>query len=870
MPKMLIENFAPETRNEGGPVRKLAAAARAVMEPFEGRIMQSASPATVLNQQVSTITAKFETQALNHAGEAASDPTVWVNPTDASKSTIIGTDKSGGISVYDLSGKQIQYISDASYFKVDTRSGFSLGGKSVSIVASDRIESNSLALFTVDPTTRQLHDVTAGTIKLSIGGNVSGVTMYQSAETGKTYVFVGNKTGGIEQFELSDNGAGKVSAKSVRTFSVGSTSQGMVADDATGSLFVSQDNVAIWKYGAEPTDGSVRVQIDNHETGYVGNNSESLALYQGKNGSGYLIAARQNTSDYVVYDRQTGAYITTFKIDNGTVDGASSSDGIAVTSANLGGDFTGGAFVVEDDSNTGANQNYKVVSWGDIARAQSIPLSIDAGQNPVEVTNPTSQAATTGSTATTTIGVDSLDLFQANSDTKLVSIKNGSVISLADFDGTSLNVRATTHGKVGSVKFGVNNSSNYHIENYSSYDLSGTGGVWTPTAGTYTITATAYSEHQAKGTVSESYSVTFTIVDAGASTSTGGVVADAAPAPVKGLIATASSPAQVGLNWTAGDDLADGFRIERSADGGTTYKQIAIVTGNSYMNTGLTNGVTYTYRVTAFNSTGDASGVTASATAVTLDLPTSDPTVSGDRPSATNTGVQDGVTLKTVTGFKAASNTTYTGLRITNQVTLTGMTNVKFVNCVFDGGGTSMYNVRCDNATNITIQNCELTGSTMAAVWGDGFKCVSSYIYKHAGDGFKPGSDVLIQGNYITQLGWGSPDAHADGVQIRGGSNIKIVGNYFDMPKDVANTRSNATLFLQLSPSNVVFDSNWLRGGNYCIHAYVDSGDPSTVKITNNIYYAGSSSFGFGTIGSGIVVSGNKTETGLLAIASTK
>jgi len=860
MRKFINQIFTPQLRNDGGPARKLAAATRAIMEPIEGRLMMSTSPATVLNQQVGTITAKFETQALPDSGEAASASTVWVNPVDASQSTIIGTDKLGGLFVYDLSGKQIQGITNGSYYKIDTRSGFTLGGKSVSIVATDRVDTNTLTLFSVNDATRQLTDVTASPIRLSIGGSVGGVTMYQSAISGKTYVFVNNKTGGVEQFELFDAGSGKVGAKSVRTFNVGGDAEGMVADDANGSLYVSQDGVAIWKYGAEPTDGSVRVQIDSRSTGYVGTDSESLALYTTSDGGGYLIAARQNTNDYVVYDRQTGAYVTKFGVNNGTIDGASSSDGIAVTSANLGGDFTGGAFVVEDDVNTGGNQNYKVVSWGDIARAQAIPLAIDGAQNPAQVTDP----------VTSTFGVDALNLYQANSDTKLVSLTNGAVVSLSDFNGTALNIRAAVHGSVGSVKFGVNGNSNYHYDNYSTYDIAGTGGVWTPTAGTYTITATAYSEHDTKGTVSGSYTVTFTVVDDGSTTGTGGSTATVAPAKVTSLVATASGAAEIKLTWKAGDTLQDGYRIERSTDGGSTYKQIAIVTGTSYTNTALTVGSTYTYRVTAFNTIGSAAGVTASATAIKLDLPASDPTVSGDRPDATNTGLQDGTVLKTVTGFRATNNTTYTGLLIKGQVTLTGMTNVKFINCKIDSGGTAMYNIRCDGASGIVVQNCELTGSTMAAIYGDGFKAVSCYVYKHAGDAFKPSNDALIQGCYVTQLGWNDPTAHADGVQIRNAKNIKIVGNYFDMPIDVTNTKSNATLFLQLSPVNVVFDGNWIRGGNYSIHAYVDSGDPSTVKIINNVYYTKSAQFGFGTIGDGVVVTGNTTETGAIAKEGTR
>src|SRR5688500_11682945 len=105
-------------RNDGGPARKLAAATRAVMEPVESRLMMSITPVT---EQVAAINAKFETAPVSHGGDAADDPAVWINPTDASQSTIIGTDKQGALNVYDLNGKLVQTITGAAFNNVDVR-----------------------------------------------------------------------------------------------------------------------------------------------------------------------------------------------------------------------------------------------------------------------------------------------------------------------------------------------------------------------------------------------------------------------------------------------------------------------------------------------------------------------------------------------------------------------------------------------------------------------------------------------------------------------------------------------------------------------------------------------------------------------------
>ena len=56
-----------------------------------------------------------------HDGDAADDPAVWVNPDDPSKSVIVGTDKEGGLMVYDLAGRQLQYLPVGDMNNVDVR-----------------------------------------------------------------------------------------------------------------------------------------------------------------------------------------------------------------------------------------------------------------------------------------------------------------------------------------------------------------------------------------------------------------------------------------------------------------------------------------------------------------------------------------------------------------------------------------------------------------------------------------------------------------------------------------------------------------------------------------------------------------------------
>ncbi|HEY6388810.1 MAG TPA: glycoside hydrolase family 44 protein [Candidatus Acidoferrum sp.] len=102
----------------------------------------------------------------------------------------------------------------------------------------------------------------------------------------------------------------------------------------------------------------------------------------------------------------------------------------------------------------------------------------------------------------------------------------------------------------------------------------------------------------------------------------GGTTAPAAPT---GFLATAGN-SQVSLSWNASTG-ATGYYVRRATVSGGPYTQIAGPTTNSYTNTGLTNGTTYYYVVSAFNSAGQSvDSNQASATPVAPATPPAAPT----------------------------------------------------------------------------------------------------------------------------------------------------------------------------------------------------------------------------------------------------
>src|SRR5437867_3145617 len=83
------------------------------------------------------------------------------------------------------------------------------------------------------------------------------------------------------------------------------------------------------------------------------------------------------------------------------------------------------------------------------------------------------------------------------------------------------------------------------------------------------------------------------------------------PSPPTNLIAKAVSTSEIDLSWTAPSDLnsliLDGYKIERSTDGGTTWSTIVSSTGSTattYSDTGFAAITTYTYQVSSLISFG--------------------------------------------------------------------------------------------------------------------------------------------------------------------------------------------------------------------------------------------------------------------------
>lgn len=327
------------------------------------------------------VSAQGETEAVDNKGDAADDSAIWVNPQDASQSLIIATDKKGGLLAYDLDGKQIQYLEEGRPNNVDIRQGVKLGEKTYDLAAATNRDANTVTLYHIvaGETPISKLTLTGDNTKdgelISAVDEVYGLCMFQ-AKDGTPYVFANGKNGVTEQWKISTGEAGLVGEK-VRELKVGSQPEGCVTDDDSETLYVGEEDVAIWTFDAKEsgsTEATLFAKVDGKN---LVADVEGITLYAPQSGNKYLIASSQGNNSYSIYNVADKSYVGSFAIkgdDTAGLDGASDTDGVEVKAVALGDKYPQGLFIAQDFYNIDKDyaqekQNFKFVGWDKIVES---------------------------------------------------------------------------------------------------------------------------------------------------------------------------------------------------------------------------------------------------------------------------------------------------------------------------------------------------------------------------------------------------------------------------------------------------------------------------------------------------------------------
>jgi 3-phytase len=238
-------------------------------------------------------------------------------------------------------------------------------------VASNR-DHNSLSLFSIDRRSGELRE--AGEIATPLK-DIYGICLFQPA-SGELYAIANGKDGTFLQYRLSAPN-GTVQGELVRQFKVDSQPEGCVADDQRQRLFLGEEDVGVWAVDAradQPATLTSVIKVGPQLHADV----EGLALYQSA-AHDYLVMSSQGNDSYLVLDAEPpfavrGAFRVGLNAALG-IDGASETDGLEVTSANLGGPWGQGLLVVQDGRKRmpEQTQNFKFVPWDEVTQALKLP-----------------------------------------------------------------------------------------------------------------------------------------------------------------------------------------------------------------------------------------------------------------------------------------------------------------------------------------------------------------------------------------------------------------------------------------------------------------------------------------------------------------
>jgi 3-phytase len=301
-----------------------------------------------------------ETQAVASAHDAADDPAIWRDPRNPARSLIVATDKKAGLNVYDLNGKLLSSFAAGRVNNVDVR----VVGKRVLVAASDRndVAHGKLALFDLNTKSGVLTEIG----RFDAGaGEAYGLCMYAPSRRDLS-AFVVMKDGTIVQMAIATTGA--VTATPVRTMKLATQSEGCVVDDRTGTLFVGEEDVGIWRFGAnvgDPVEGIKVIAVDNQR---LFADVEGVAIARKGRRGGWLVASSQGDSAYAVWRLSDLAYQGRFRIAAGKFGATSETDGIEVNTAGFGRGREGGLMLAQDGDNAPSAQNFKIVRWADIVK----------------------------------------------------------------------------------------------------------------------------------------------------------------------------------------------------------------------------------------------------------------------------------------------------------------------------------------------------------------------------------------------------------------------------------------------------------------------------------------------------------------------
>jgi len=308
--------------------------------------------------QYSTFASK-ETVPVDEAldSDSADDPAIWCNKNDMEKSRIYGSNKLGGIYVYDLNGNVEQYFQCGKINNIDIRdyhgnSYIAGSNRTDNTIMISRLDSNGSILIST-------------TVRIPLDMNPYGFCLGVSDNS--LFAFVNDKQGKIEQWQVDVSEPKNTRLK--RTFNVKTQPEAMVYDDKK-YLYVGEEECCIHQFDILTGQDIIFENSRNHNNENISYDIEGLCLFNNA-GEEYILASSQGNFSFAIFDVSNKRYINSFKIVGGNnIDGVEETDGIDINQRIMTSEFPKGIMVVQDGFNTyneiAEPQNFKIVDMQSI------------------------------------------------------------------------------------------------------------------------------------------------------------------------------------------------------------------------------------------------------------------------------------------------------------------------------------------------------------------------------------------------------------------------------------------------------------------------------------------------------------------------
>ena len=302
------------------------------------------------------------------------DPAIWFHPTDPAQSLLLGTDKGGGLYMFDLQGRMLEDRKVTGLSRpnnVDIEQGVVLGGRKLDLAIVTERDGGRVRVFELP----ELKPIDGSGIEVFAGETGDrkapmGVGLYLRPRDGALFAFVSRKFGPSEgylwQYRVEADAQGKVKLGKVRevgAFSGKGEIEAILVDDTLGYVYYSDEWMGIRKYAADPDAPDANRELALFGTADFRADREGLSLYALDATTGYLLASDQQANRFRVFPREGTANgphdhpeIASFPVS--TVE----SDGSETTSRPLGADFPDGLFVAMSEDRT-----FQIYTWDAIA-----------------------------------------------------------------------------------------------------------------------------------------------------------------------------------------------------------------------------------------------------------------------------------------------------------------------------------------------------------------------------------------------------------------------------------------------------------------------------------------------------------------------